>query len=165
LGIAAPKVTTGREGKRTYLLVQRYDRTNSGDRRRRLHQEDFCQGLGKPPSAEFNQTGIPGLSLNDMFGLARQHLPPTDIVRLLDIVVLHVLACNTDVQAKNYSVMLRGNGASLAPMYDVICGAVWGMRYQVLCAEDRWREPGRKPRRQSLAATSTGMWSEPKADL
>jgi serine/threonine-protein kinase HipA len=128
MGIAVPAVTTGRAGARTYLLVQRYDRTNSGDRWRRLHQEDFCQGLGKPPSAkyEFNQTGIPGPTLSDMFDLTRQHLPPTDIVRLLDIVAFHVLACNTDAHAKNYSVMLRGNGASLAPMYDVICGAIWG---------------------------------------
>jgi serine/threonine-protein kinase HipA len=128
MDLAVPAVTTGRAGKRTYLLVQRYDRTNGGDRWRRLHQEDFCQGLGKPPSAkyEFNQTGIPGPTLSDMFDLTRRHLPPTDIVRLLDIVVFHVLTCNTDAHAKNYSVMLRGNGAALAPMYDVICGAVWG---------------------------------------
>ena len=127
LGIAVPAVTTGRAGKRTYLLIQRYDRTNGGDRWRRLHQEDFCQGLGKPPSAkyEFNHTGIPGPTLSDMFDLARRHLPPTDIVRLLDIVVFHVLACNTDAHAKNYSIILRGNGASLAPLYDVVCGAVW----------------------------------------
>jgi serine/threonine-protein kinase HipA len=127
MGITVPGVTTGRAGKRTYLLVQRYDRTNSGDRWRRLHQEDFCQGLGKPPSAkyEFNQTGISGPTISDMFDLTRRHLPPNDIVRLLEIVVFHVLACNTDAHAKNYSIMLRGNGASLAPMYDVICGAVW----------------------------------------
>jgi serine/threonine-protein kinase HipA len=53
-------------------------------------------------------------------------LPATEIVRLLDVVVFNVLACNTDAHAKNYSIMLRGNGAALAPMYDVICGAVWG---------------------------------------
>jgi serine/threonine-protein kinase HipA len=128
MGISVPAVTTGCAGKSTYLLIQRYDRTNSGDRWRRLHQEDFCQALGKPPSAkyEFNQTGIPGPALRDMFDVARQHLPATDIVRLLDIVVFNVLACNTDAHAKNYSIMLRGNGASLAPTYDVICGAVWG---------------------------------------
>jgi serine/threonine-protein kinase HipA len=128
MGIEVPAVTTGRAGKITYLLVQRYDRTNSNDRWRRLHQEDFCQALGKPPSAkyEFNQTGIPGPTLRDMFDVAQQHLPATEIVRLLDIVVFNVLACNTDAHAKNYSIMLRGNGASLAPMYDVICGAVWG---------------------------------------
>jgi serine/threonine-protein kinase HipA len=128
MGIEVPAVTTGRAGKTTYLLVQRYDRTNSKDRWRRLHQEDFCQALGKPPSAkyEFNQTGIPGPTLRDMFDVVQQHLPATEIVRLLDIVVFNVLACNTDAHAKNYSIMLRGNGAALAPMYDVICGAVWG---------------------------------------
>jgi serine/threonine-protein kinase HipA len=128
MGVAVPAVTTGRAGAKTYLLVQRYDRTNSGDRWRRLHQEDFCQALGKPPSTkyEFNQTGIPGPTLRVMFEVAQQHLPATDIVRLLDIVVFHVLACNTDAHAKNYSIMLRGKGASLAPMYDVICGEVWG---------------------------------------
>ena len=52
-------------------------------------------------------------------------MPPTDIVRLLDMVVFNVLACNTDAHAKNYSIMIRGNGASLAPMYDVMCGEVW----------------------------------------
>jgi hypothetical protein len=29
------------------------------------------------------------------------------------------------VNAKNYSIMIRGNGASLAPTYDVMCGEVW----------------------------------------
>jgi serine/threonine-protein kinase HipA len=41
------------------------------------------------------------------------------------MVVFNVLACNTDAHAKNYSIMIRGNGASLAPMYDVMCGEVW----------------------------------------
>jgi HipA-like C-terminal domain/Protein of unknown function (DUF3631) len=41
------------------------------------------------------------------------------------MVVFNVLACNTDAHAKNYSIMLRGSGASLAPMYDVMCGEVW----------------------------------------
>jgi len=56
-------------GKRTYLLVQRYDRTDVGGRWRRLHQEDYCQALGTPPSAKYesNQTGIRGPTLKDMF--------------------------------------------------------------------------------------------------
>jgi serine/threonine-protein kinase HipA len=125
--IPAPKITTGQAGKRTYSLVQRYDRTNGGGRWRRLHQEDYCQALGTPPSSKYesNQSGPPGPTLKDMFELTRRHLPPTDVVRLLDMVVFSVLACNTDAHAKNYSIMIRGNGASLAPMYDVICGEVW----------------------------------------
>ncbi len=127
LKIPTPNITTGQVGKRSYLLVQRYDRTVVSGRWRRLHQEDYCQALGKPPSAKYesNQTGIPGPTLKDIFELTRRHLPPTDIVRLLDMVVFNVLACNTDAHAKNYSIMIRGNGASLAPMYDVMCGEVW----------------------------------------
>ena len=52
-------------------------------------------------------------------------MPLTDVVRLLDMVVFNVLVCNTDAHAKNYSILIRGNGASLAPMFDVMCGEVW----------------------------------------
>ena len=41
------------------------------------------------------------------------------------MVIFNVLACNTDAHAKNYSIMIRGNGLSLAPIYDVMCGEVW----------------------------------------
>jgi serine/threonine-protein kinase HipA len=127
LKIPTPTFATGQAGKRTYLLVKRYDRTDVGGRWRRLHQEDYCQALMTPPSAKYecNKTGIPGPTLKDMFEVTRRHMPPTDIVRLLDMVVLNVLACNTDAHAKNYSIMIRAGGATLAPMYDVMCGEVW----------------------------------------
>jgi serine/threonine-protein kinase HipA len=125
--IPTSSITTGQAGKRTYLLARRYDRADVGGRWRRLHQEDYCQALGKPPTAKYesNQTGICGPTLKDMFELTRRHMLPNDIVRLLDLIIFNVLVCNTDAHAKNYSIMLRGNGASLAPMYDVICGEVW----------------------------------------
>jgi serine/threonine-protein kinase HipA len=125
--IPTPNITTGQAGKRTYLLVERHDRTNVGGRWRRLHQEDYCQALGKPPSAKYesNQTGIYGPTMKDMFELTRRHLSSIDILHLLDMVVFNVLACNTDAHAKNYSIIIRGNGASLAPIYDVLCGEVW----------------------------------------
>jgi serine/threonine-protein kinase HipA len=127
LKIPTPGVTTGQTGKRTYLLLKRYDRTEDGGRWRRLHQEDYCQALGTHPSAkyEFNQTGTRGPTLKDMFEVTRRHMSPTDIVRLLDMVVFNVLACNTDAHAKNYSIMIRAGGASLAPIFDVMCGEVW----------------------------------------
>ena len=127
LNIPTPNFTTGRAGTRTYLLVQRYDRIAAGDRWRRLHQEDYCQALGKPPSAKYesNQTGVSGPKLDEMFEVTRRYLPPTEVVRLLDMVIFNVVACNTDAHAKNYSIMIRGNGVSLAPIYDVMCGEVW----------------------------------------
>jgi serine/threonine-protein kinase HipA len=125
--ISTQKVTTGCAGKRAYLLVKRYDRTDGGGRCRRLHQEDYCQALGKPPSAKYesNQTGTRGPTLKDMFDVTRRHMSPIEIVRLLDRVILNVLACNSDAHAKNYSIMIRATNASLAPMYDVMCGEVW----------------------------------------
>src|SRR5215472_9295373 len=128
LKIPAPHVATGRAGKRTFLLVKRYDRTDVDGRWRRLHQEDYCQALGLPPSAKYeaNQTGIRGPTLKNMFDLTRRHLPATEIIRLLDLIVLNVLCCNTDAHAKNYSIMIRRNGSSLAPIYDIMCGEVWG---------------------------------------
>jgi serine/threonine-protein kinase HipA len=92
-----------------------------------LHQEDYCQALGKPPSAKYesNQTGISGPTLKEMFALTRRHMPPTEILRLLDRVIFNALVCNTDAHAKNYSIMIGGNGISLAPAYDVMCGEVW----------------------------------------
>jgi serine/threonine-protein kinase HipA len=125
--IGTPTITTGRAGHRTYMLLERFDRINAAGRWRRLHQEDYCQALGKPPSAkyEINHTGVQGPSVTDLFDVTRRSMPPTDILRLLDMVVFNVLACNTDAHAKNYSIMIRANGASLAPLYDVMCGAVW----------------------------------------
>ena len=125
--IPTSSITTGQAGKRTYLLARRFDRADVGGRWRRLHQEDYCQALGKPPTAKYesNQTGICGPTLKEMFELTRRHMLSSDIVRLLDLIIFNVLACNTDAHAKNYSIILRGNGASLAPMYDVMCGEVW----------------------------------------
>lgn len=126
-GLNAPEVTTGKAGNRTYLLVTRYDRVRQGDRWRRLHQEDFCQALGKPPPAKYesNQSGIPGPTLAQMFALTRRRMRAPDILSLLDYVVFNVLACNTDAHAKNYSLLISGRGVSLAPIYDIMCAAAW----------------------------------------
>src|SRR4030095_9597054 len=94
---------------------------------RRVQQEDYCQALGKPPSAKYeaNQTGILGPTLADMFELTRRHMPSIDIVHLLDLVVFNLLPCNTAPHTKSYAIIIRGNGASIAPMYDLMCGEVW----------------------------------------
>jgi serine/threonine-protein kinase HipA len=128
IGLNVPNLTTGKAGKRTYLLVTRYDRIEQAGRWRRLHQEDFCQALGKPPSAKYeaNQTGIKGPTLLDMFALTRNAMRAPDVLALLDHVVFNVLACNTDAHAKNYSLMISGRGFALAPIYDVMCAAAWG---------------------------------------
>jgi serine/threonine-protein kinase HipA len=125
--IQTPEITTGKVGKRIYLLVKRYDRTQIKSQWRRLHQEDFCQALGKPPSAKYesNQTGIHGPTLQNMFEIVRNFMSPTEILKFLDMVIFNVIACNTDAHAKNYSIMISSRGQTLAPLYDVMCGEVW----------------------------------------
>jgi serine/threonine-protein kinase HipA len=126
-GLKTAAVTTGKAGERSYLLVTRYDRVERNGRWLRIHQEDFCQALGKPPGAKYerNRSGIKGPRLMDMFGVADAHLTAADRTRLLDAVVFNVLICNTDAHAKNYSILLTGRGASLAPLYDLMCAAAW----------------------------------------
>jgi serine/threonine-protein kinase HipA len=127
LGLPTVEVATGRAGGRTYLLVKRYDRTGGGGRWRRLHQEDFCQALGRPPSAKYevNHTGVSGPAINEMFDLTRRLMAPTELLRLLDMTIFNVIACNTDAHAKNYSIMITAAGASVAPVYDLMCGEPW----------------------------------------
>ncbi|WP_016744594.1 type II toxin-antitoxin system HipA family toxin [Rhizorhabdus wittichii] len=126
-GLDVAAVTTGLAGARSYLLVTRYDRADDGAQVRRLHQEDFCQALGRAPGAkyEFNGSGTRGPSLADMFALVRQHMTARDINRLLDAVIFNVAIGNVDSHVKNYSAMLAPNGFALAPLYDLMSGLEW----------------------------------------
>ena len=127
IGLNVAPVTTGIAGQRSYLLVERYDRVGTGNNVRRLHQEDFCQALGRPPAAkyEFNGTGTRGPSVADMFALVRQHMTARDITRLLDAVIFNIAIGNVDSHAKNYSILLGPGAPQLAPLYDLMSGLAW----------------------------------------
>jgi serine/threonine-protein kinase HipA len=109
-----------------YLLVERYDRTPGPDGRpRRLHQEDFCQALGVAPEYKYQNEGGP--SLVDCFALVRKATRPAalHIPQLLDAVLFNTLVGNNDAHAKNYSLVYGAGGTKLAPLYDVLCTAVY----------------------------------------
>ena len=127
IGLDVASVTTGVAGKRSYLLVDRYDRAETGNTVHRLHQEDFCQALGRSPAAkyEFNGTGTRGPSIADMFALVRQHMTARDITRLLDAVIFSIAIGNVDSHAKNYSILLSPGAPQLAPLYDLMSGLAW----------------------------------------
>ena len=126
-GLPAAAITTGVAGGRSYLLVSRYDRVLATPLWHRLHQEDFCQALGRPPSAKYqhNQIGTPGPSLADFFGLTRAWMTGADTLRLLDAVIFNVVTGNVDAHAKNYSMLIDRAGFRFAPLYDLMCGAAW----------------------------------------
>lgn len=126
-GLSTAEVQTGRAGKRSFLLITRYDRADHGNGVERLHQEDFCQALGRPPSAKYehNGSGIRGPSLPEMFHLVREHMTARDITRLLDAVIFNIAIGNVDSHAKNYSVLLTPRRSELAPLYDLMSGLAW----------------------------------------
>ena len=126
-GLAVAPVTTGLAGARPYLLVERFDRVNLDGRPARVHQEDFCQALGRPPAAKYqhNRSGTAGPSLAEMFALVRQHMTARDITRLLDAVIFNVAIGNVDSHAKNYSILLQPRRTELAPLYDLMTGIAW----------------------------------------
>nr|WP_268841596.1 HipA domain-containing protein [Rhizobium giardinii] len=128
--LEAAEVTTGKAGKRDYLLVKRYDRiADAQGTIRRVHQEDFCQLLGLFPSEKYERTGLGqwgGASLVQLFGALARYVSPAERLKLLDAVIFNVLICNSDSHAKNYSVLVGAAGtAKLAPLYDLMCAAVY----------------------------------------
>ena len=126
-GLPAAQVTTGVAGARAYLLVTRYDRMERDGRTVRLHQEDFCQALGKPPMAkyQYNSSGVSGPSLPQMFAVVREHMTARDINWLLDAVIFNVAVGNVDSHAKNYAILLTPRRPALAPLYDLMSGLDW----------------------------------------
>ncbi len=125
--LATSDVTTGIAVNRRYLLLRRYDRSFMSGRWRRLHQEDFCQALGKPPEAKYerNQTGIRGPTALDMMLLAKRAAGGIGVLTMLDYIAFNIAVCNTDAHAKNYSLLITSRGFEVAPIYDVVSTQVW----------------------------------------
>ncbi len=133
VGLRAAAATTGLAGRRAYLLVERYDRTQTRAGIRRVHQEDLAQALGIYPKDkyEFAPTGRggeirSGPSLVDLFGAVERHVSPGARLDLLDAVIFNVLCGNTDAHAKNYALQIGASGSTrLAPLYDVLCAKIY----------------------------------------
>lgn len=127
IGIPAARVEAGRAGRRSYLLVERFDRSIGHGAVLRRHQEDFCQASGLPSSAKYesNLRGPKGPSLRDMFGIAHAHMAPEAAAALFDQVVFNTICRNTDAHAKNYSLAISPAGIATTPLYDVLCAPVY----------------------------------------
>jgi len=106
---------------RPFLLIARYDREiGPTGNVIRLHQEDFAQALGVPSHRKYASEGGP--TFNDCFALLRRAAtrPPRDILRLLDAAIFNLIIGNADAHAKNFSLLHRGGGITLAPLYDLL---------------------------------------------
>ena len=121
LGLPAARSELIELGDVRAIVSTRYDRASGQDGRlHRLHQEDLCQALAVAPSQKYQADGGPGVGkIADLF----TRLGPADgrasARRFLDALIYNVLIGGTDAHAKNYSLLLAGGRAQLAPLYDL----------------------------------------------
>lgn len=121
LGIEAttPQIMTF--GKRSVLVVERFDRRWTADGRLlRLPQEDCCQALSISPTHKYQSDGGPGI-VQILQLLRGSDEPLADQRAFLKANIVFWLMGATDGHAKNFSVFLRPGGRfRLTPLYDVI---------------------------------------------
>ncbi len=120
LGLPTVDVTLHHAGVSVMCLVRRYDRTRDGDVLQRLHQEDFCQALGLSSHTKYEAEGGPTFAQCTEVVRRRSVEPMVDAEHLLRWQIFNAIAGNCDGHAKNLS-LLYGDGARLAPFYDLVC--------------------------------------------
>jgi serine/threonine-protein kinase HipA len=123
LEAAEPVALTGS----LYLLEsRRYDRLHEGGGTiLRLHQEDFCQALGRPPLAKYQRNRGPGFGDIAAAILRHSARAATDLSRLLRMAIVNLCIGNMDAHAKNFALLYTDEGIRLAPFYDVVATLVY----------------------------------------
>ena len=128
VGVPAAETRIVEVGGIPCLVVTRYDRATDSatGETRRIHQEDFCQALGRPPEQKYQSEGGP---------LAREivHLirsgwstrPARDVLSFVDLVAFNAIIGNADAHGKNYSMLYAGGERRLAPGYDLVSTVCW----------------------------------------
>jgi serine/threonine-protein kinase HipA len=112
-------------GGLAYLLVERYDRDQTSDPIRRLHQEDFCQALGRQPERKYQADGGP--TVVEVVALLREcsAKPAQDLPTFWRALVFNWLIGNCDAHAKNFSLLYDAGIPTLAPLYDLVSTTVY----------------------------------------
>ena len=125
-GLSVANVETVSVNGRDLIVVERFDRIVHPDGTvERLHQEDFCQATGMPPSKKYQEDGGP--SLKQIARILRENGTSESPEALLRAVVLNVLVGNGDAHAKNFSILHHPVGTlRLTPIYDVMSTLQYG---------------------------------------
>ena len=122
LGLEVAPVTLLNIGGYFCSLSERYDRFVSEQGAvRRLHQEDFCQALGRSSATKYAGEGA---RLGDVADVLRQYssIPALDLRKLVMWQVCNALLGNADGHLKNIALLRQRDGRyRLAPFYDLVC--------------------------------------------
>jgi len=119
-GLVVPNSSVRRFRDEIAIVIERYDRVYRAGERYRVHQEDICQALALHPARKYENEGGPGV--RQIVELLRQYSshPEDDVQSFLDAIAFNWLIAGTDAHAKNYALLLGGQGGvRLAPFYDL----------------------------------------------
>ena len=147
-------------GEHRFLLVERYDRTRSNHgHSKRVHQEDFCQALGRASETKYQHEGGP--DLNNCFELIRSETRPSapSVLKFLDAIIFNALVGNHDAHAKNFSLLYGSNGTAMAPLYDIVSTAVYPdlTAKMAMKIASQYTFKGVMPRHWEQLASSNGL--------
>ncbi|MDB5806028.1 MAG: toxin HipA [Betaproteobacteria bacterium] len=120
-GLDVAKAEIKTFGKTKALVVERFDRIWTGDKRLvRLPQEDCCQALSVPSTRKYENDGGPGI-VKILKLLQGADSPSDDQLAFLKAQIIFWLIGAVDGHAKNFSIyLLPGGRFGLQPFYDVI---------------------------------------------
>jgi serine/threonine-protein kinase HipA len=120
IGLLVANSATGRFEDIPVIIVERYDRSLSPSGWIRIHQEDLGQALGVSPVRKYQNLGGPSpLQITDRIREVTGQSAEEDVRRFAQAMIYNWLIVGTDAHAKNYSLILAGNQARLAPLYDL----------------------------------------------
>jgi serine/threonine-protein kinase HipA len=120
LGLPAARTRVAWFEDQVAIVVERYDRLAATDGILRVHQEDCCQALGVRPRVKYENEGGPGAVA--ILRLLREHSgrADEDVATFIDALALNWVIGGTDAHAKNYALLIGGEGqVRLAPLYDI----------------------------------------------
>ena len=157
-GLLVVRTKVTRFGDESAIVVERYDRQANGAAIIRIHQEDICQALGVTPSRKYQNEGgpDPAAIATLVRRVMRAEVANDALQRFADALIWNWLIAGTDGHAKNYSLLLAGDQARLAPLYDIASALPYGTHerelrlamkiggdYRVFLYRNSWAEAAR----------------------
>ena len=125
-GIPAAATSLVAVGAERAICVERYDRRwLADDTVVRVHQEDFCQATGTASDTKYQWMRGPGPADISEVLRSESDTPQQCLRRFRDALVANWVLLAPDAHAKNYSVLIQGHTARLAPLYDFCSVAPW----------------------------------------
>lgn len=125
VGLPVPETELLAIGGRPCLLSTRFDRSSDGEATTRLHQEDLCQALGVSANLKYQVHGGPGF--RNLRELLAEIGRGADVETVVRAAVCNFVLGNADAHGKNFAILFAERGRRLAPLYDIVCTAVYDL--------------------------------------